>query len=168
MSATATKAEASGIRRKRDRFLVDALIRSVAAHGGKITPEACKQAIDEAWERPLSQESATEVIYKKLKNPNIRRAVAEIYEEYGEFTVVDAVKKHVEHIENGSYPALKDYIAMTIPAPARKLEISGGFTPGSTMLNSVPPVAARALGPATVEPLPEAQTVEFKDVEDGG
>lgn len=130
--------------------------------------------------------TAMELIKTKMADPNIRSAIAGIYDEVGEFTLVDAVKKHVEHIQGvehevvtkqgdvvtvrakPSYPALKDFLTMTLPQPAKKLEV--GMTVaavGQSMLADVPPVAARALGPAIVSESVEALTVEFKDEEEG-
>jgi len=166
-----TTVAASGIRRKRDVILVDELIKAAAQSGGRLTEEVAHKALRAAWSRggsTVKPGTALDIVKAKLKNPNIRMAVAEIYEDLGDFSVGDAIKKHVEHIEEGSYPALKDYIGMVLPTPAKKLEI-GMVSPGfGGSLAAVPPVAARAIGPAVVEEIiPEATTVEFKEQEDG-
>lgn len=172
MTAVKTRAAASGIGRKRDRELVDALIRHTAMNEGQLTPEVARAAIAETWlgRIPKTKESAWEIVRKKLRNPNIRQALGEIYEELGDgFTIEDAVKKHVWHIKKGSYAALKDFLTMTLPMPAKKLEV--GMTVasiGASMLNSVPPVEARALGPAQVEDVIDAPIVDLGEAEEDG
>ena len=195
MTAVPTRAAASGIGRKRDRLLVDSILRHAGANGGKLTPEVAAAALNDVWARggkPAKPATAMEVIRRKLSDPNIRKAIGDIYQEVGGFTIVDAVKLHVEHIrgiehdkiirhkegsdwveevervqDKPNYGALKDYLTMTVPMPAKKLEISAGAGFGASLATSVPPVAARALGPAVVEDAkPEAIDVEFEG-EDG-
>jgi hypothetical protein len=195
MTAVQTRAASSGIGRKRDRYLVDAILRHAGANGGKLTPEVAAAALDEVWTRggkPAKPATAMEIIRKKLSDPNIRKAIGDIYQEVGGFTIVDAVKLHVEHIkgiehdkivrhkegsdwveevervqDKPNYGALKDYLNMTVPQPAKKLEISGGVGSAGFGAALVPPVAARALGPAVVEDAPtEAIDVEFAEGDD--
>lgn len=162
------------IPRRRDRALVAALLKHCAANDGLLTEEVAAAAIGDAWEksRHLKPKTAMEVVTHKLKtNKNIREALGLIYEEFGDFTVEDAVKMHVAHIygdapKRASYPALKDFVAMVLPLPAKKVEV--GMTVaqvGATMLTNVPAIEARALGPATVSAIEDTQTVEFTEAE---
>lgn len=163
----------SGIGRERDRKLVDALLRAVAQNDGKLTPAVAKQAMEEVHARNYTPETALEFIHRKLSNPNIRKAIGNLFESYAEFPLEDALKMHVRHIKGeqpkgASYQALKDYEAMTIPIPAKKVEVGVGvFNFGQHMAGDVPPVAARAIGPAIVgEAVQDAVVVELEG-EDG-
>jgi hypothetical protein len=174
VTAIPTRAAASGIGRKRDRLLVDSILRHAGANGGKLTPGVAAAALNEVWtggrhssgHKPAT---AMEIICKKLSDPNIRAAIGDIYDEVASFTIVDALKLHVKHIQGSEetgppkYAALKDYMNMTIPQPAKKIEMGFVAGIGASLAASVPPVAARALGPAVVEDAPEAVDVEFSD-----
>lgn len=167
-----TRAAMSKIGRARDRILVDALIKSAARHGGKLTEEVAYEACREAYQRghsPLKPGTALEVVINKIKTqPNIRLAIMDIFETLDDFTMEDAVKMHVRHIKGeappkASYAALKDYENMTLPMPAKKVEVGLSVGNLGAQMMSVPPVSARALGPAIVEDVIESQVVELED-----
>ena len=102
-----TRAAASGVGRKRDRLLLDALLREAPLANGQLTAEVCLRALNAVWGRPVRDpKEALAIIQKKLQNPNFRAGLAAQYDvtmtEAG-FTLVDAAKKHVEHIRGIEY-----------------------------------------------------------------
>ena len=182
----------SGIRRWRDAVLVEKLIEEAALHGTELTEEICHNAIAKTWQNGacVKPARALAIVRKKLRNPNIRRALQDVYQGVADFSVIKAISKHVEHIEGAEYektfvtkngeviketvrdkpswPALKAYLEMALPQPAKKVQMDITAHHGQSMLSDVPPIEARALGPARVEPEPDALTVEFEeDASDG-
>lgn len=181
-----------GIGRKRDRALVTALLESVAANGGQLTEDACLAALNSAHQTQYRDAAAARrTIERKLRNPDIRKALADVYQSVGDFSIADAIVKHVEHIngveydkvvrrkdghdwveavervhDKPSYAALKDFLSMTLPMPAKKLAIDVTAHAGRSMLESVPAIEPRAIGPAKVEPVVTDAVVELVDDED--
>jgi hypothetical protein len=92
---------------------------------------------------PRSPKRAVAIVDRKLRDPGVRELVESAYGERGDFTVLDAISKHVEHIKGqpyyvrikdgpekdrlvtlrkpGSWPALKAYLDMVLPQPVKKV-----------------------------------------------
>jgi hypothetical protein len=149
------KLEHHGIGRQRDRWLVDALIRAAARHGGQLTEDARHEAVAEVHQNNPSRKRALAIVDKKLRNPNIRQALADVYQGVADFTIGDAVELHVGHIrglrhraiykdgserdviEKPSWPALKAYEDLVFPQPIdhkRAAEILGHSSPMTTLV----------------------------------
>jgi hypothetical protein len=100
----------------------------------------------------LSDKTALKKAKSKLTQPDIQSAIRDVYEA-ADFSIVDAVKKHVEHIQRGNYQALKDFFAMAVPKPAQKVDIrSLSVTQHLNKPTSAPAsISARVIGPAALE-----------------
>jgi hypothetical protein len=126
--------------RKRDRVLLENLIVFVA-ETGKLDDGAKVEALKQTWVHPpRSPKRAVAIVDAKLRDRDVREAFLNIFE-LGEFTILDAISKHVEHIKGqpycvrikdgsgkeklvtlrkpGSWPALKAYFDMVLPRPER-------------------------------------------------
>jgi hypothetical protein len=176
--------ENPGIGRKRDRLLVDALLKAAARHGGQLTEGACFEAVNEVHQRPVKASTAVAIVRKKLANPNIRRALQDAYQYQADLTVLEAIDMHAKHVRGEitkqavtkdgvidlkvapSWPALKTFLDMTLPQPAKKVSVEVSGPLGRSMLDDVPPIKARQIGSAVVENI-AAETIAFRRVDEG-
>lgn len=138
--------------RQRDRILLIELIKAAGKNGGVLTPEVACEAVNNVYtaKNAVKPKRAMEILRAKMNNPNFREGVGNVFTEFADFGPDEAVKIHVAHIRQGNYAALKDYERMVIGEPSKKVELNIG-TVGPSMLQNVPDIAPRAIGPAVVE-----------------
>lgn len=180
MSETASWAEPGALPgRKRDRDFADALIEELPKEGdldSKLIAAAKK-----VWVLPVRRtKRAQKVVVSpelqdkrllakakaKLETGPIWRQIADVYEVAASFSIVDAARLHVDHIQGNlteekvdkmgqvvevkiapNYAALRDFQRMTLPAAVKQVQVdqrtlSIRMTPGQ----EPPPLRARVLG----------------------
>lgn len=90
----------------------------------------------------VSSETRVKRATNLLKNPDVRAAIADVFELEADFSVADALQMHVRHIRGGverevlgadgeiamvrlppSYQALKDYERMVLPEMPKRTEV---------------------------------------------
>lgn len=149
--------------RKRDRDFTEALIEELPKSG--TLDEKLVTAASKVWSAPMRtkrrvrlpgpEKHKTRLLAlakRKLENAVVWRGIADAYEIAADFSLVDAVRKHVEHIEAGNYQALKDYLKVTTPTPAKQVNVDQRILTGRLGGGQPPPgMRARVLGPAVVE-----------------
>jgi hypothetical protein len=154
--------------RERDKNFVRAVIARAA--GGELSDELIADAYRESHglgRRINDEETGARVAAfrakEKLKNPNIREALQEFYEE-ASFDVLQAAEMHVAHIKGGlkkqvlnaegevveiemppNYKALADYLKITIPQPAVKVDKRVLIGHVNRPSNDPPKITARSI-----------------------
>lgn len=145
--------------RERDRRFAEAFVREIGATGGDISDAALLRAGEQAYVIVPDKRLLAHV-KRKLKQGDVREAIGDAYLAATGFDLSAALKKHHEHILNGNYQALKDYLSWTLPSQPKRLQVQTQAVPypaGGMPQN--PQMRARQVGTA----LPAARTVRVED-----
>jgi hypothetical protein len=125
-------------------------------HRGKSGREALMAAADEGGLGGvvvLRDHVKVARMEKFLNLPDVREAIRRVYEQ-ADFSLAEAVEKHVEHIRDGNYQALKDYLAGVMPSEAKRVHVLTARVPASREVRtdgSPPPMTARPIGKVVEE-----------------
>ncbi len=169
------------MRRRYEWFCERVVVRS-AEEGGltdDVLAEAAHDAFKNLRRREPDAERAAALDKARslLRRPDIQEQLESVYETRG-FTIIDAVAKHIEHIkgvpmaaldrdghpvldadgkpivvrDKPSWPALKAYLDLVLPTPAKQVDsrvvtVHANVSPEVREL--LPPMEARVLGSAS-------------------
>ena len=140
------------IRRLRDLGFVDA----VRKYGVPKTAEQRRLVAVEAWPsmESYSQASIDKKVEQKLRQPDIRAAIRDLYEEAAGFTQERALQLQVKMAESGNWPALKHYLDNTMQQPAKQVQVESrnlnvhvdAGSAGAVLRDGPPPTRSRVVG----------------------
>jgi hypothetical protein len=119
--------------RQRDALFAAALVEELPRHADidDAKCEAVKRTYHRSSRGPgWSKRDALVKAELKLRDPDVLAAVRGVYAEGVGFSIVEAAKIHVQHIRGtaagadgkANYQALKDYLALTLPKAATKVD----------------------------------------------